>query len=575
VNGYYTRLDRYIFGVDIRPGDLIEDLDVPVGFSINKNAEVIFARQFKSQTESLTALPYSLKQLPLSAQTARRELNAGDFVSLQTRLSFVVSLGASSPLGPYLSASGSTHAYVSGDFLIHLFKMPDNKIRVKLIGIRGKGTGISAQVAVGSDFKVIGFNYADRKIKKWLDLTVLAMGSNQTKSDLFMVDYVFDLDDTVAAAAYEQLLTKKTRFKDLSLVSPFETTQDLKDKLLTDLSDVEQISYDDRTREPQDRRIDRIFKGANTSIGNSSSFRFGMNVLRFENGSAYAQNKVAQVDRNEIEKKYLLDTFSVIHKVKMLFGIFGDETTISTNLLFSTNEQWQPEDFIALTMSREIKMKDVTKRDYARIQEHVRRIVPASEYAKIDWKKWDFSDGKRVNGYFKNQLFFHPEALAAMPTLNPKLAYKLLRAYIEKTGQPKSNPYHQSPFGDESRMGGGWIENYDMDIQYISSYLSVVFNSGYSPQDRYEKFKVMKDYPLWQERGAGFMLSLIPAHRIADVVSYEMNFSAKGVEEISAKFGNFKEEELYKSLMYIQSVINNRSFDLRLYTDDKGEFTLR
>lgn len=81
VNGYYTRLDKYTFGVNINPGDIIEGLDVPVGFSINKNAEVIFARQFKSQAESLTAVPYSLKQLPLSAQTATRELDPGDFVS--------------------------------------------------------------------------------------------------------------------------------------------------------------------------------------------------------------------------------------------------------------------------------------------------------------------------------------------------------------------------------------------------------------------------------------------------------------------------------------------------------------
>lgn len=575
VNGYYTRLDRYIFGVDVNPGDIIEGLDVPVGFNINKNAEVIFARQFKSQSESLTALPYTLKHLPLSSQVARRELNAGDFVSMQTRLSFVVSLGASSPLSPHLAISGSTHAYVSGDFLIHLFRMPDNKIRVKLIGIRGSGAGANAQIGVGPSLKVFGFNYLDKKINKWLDLTLLAMDTKKTKSDLFMVDYVFDLDDSAAAAAYDQLLTKKTRFKDLSMVNPFESNSGLKDKLLTDLSTVEQISYDDRVLQPQDRRIDRIFKGANSASGNSTSFRFGMNLLRFENGSAYAQNKVAQVDRNENEKKYLLDTFSVEKNVKMMFGLYGDQTTIGSNLLFAANDQWQPEDFIALTMSREIKMKDVTPADYRKVQEHVRRIIPAGEYAKIDWKNWDFSGGERVNGYFKNQLFFRPEALALMPTLNAATAYKLLRAYIEKTGQPKADPYHQDFSQDNLSYRQTWVDKYDMDIQYMSQYLSVVFQSGYAPQERYEKFKLLKDYPLWQERGAGFMFSLIPANRLAEVVSYEMTFSAKGVEPISARFGNFKEAELYNSLMYIQSIINNRSFDLRLYTDEKGEFSLR
>ncbi|MNY59230.1 hypothetical protein D3C86_1956500 [compost metagenome] len=54
-----------------------------------------------------------------------------------------------------------------------------------------------------------------------------------------------------------------------------------------------------------------------------------------------------------------------------------------------------------------------------------------------------------------------------------------------------------------------------------------------------------------------------------------MVFSAKGAETISHKFGNFNEEELYKSLIYIQKIVTDRSFDLRLYTNENGEFTTR
>lgn len=491
------------------------------------------------------------------------------------RMAFVVSLGASTPLAPYLTLSGSTHAYVSGDFYIHLFKMPNNRIRVKLIGIHGNGGGASAQIGVGSGLKIVGFNYVNRKINKWMDLTPLATGVSRAKSDLFMVDYVFDLNDSTSATAYEELMTQKTRFKDLSLLNPFDNQQELKDKLLTDLSDVEEMSYSDRNLPAQQRRIDRIFKGANSSDTVSSSFRFGLNLLRLESGQAYAQNKIVEVDRNEEEKKYILDTFSIVKKVKMFFGYFGDETIISTNLLFTSNDKWHPDNFIALTMSREIKMKDVTKSDYREVQAHVRRILSEKEYAKIDWKNWDFSDGKRVNGFFRNEIVFRPEALSAMPELTPDRAYKLLRAYLEKTEQPAGTPKNLSPNYGDGMTHRNWLEAYDMDMYYLGSYLSVVFGSQYSPQERYEKFLIMKDYTLWQERGAGFMLSLLPNHRLADLISYKMDFSAKGVEAVSARFGNFSEEELYKSLMYIQNVINNRSFDLRLYTDANGEFTLR
>lgn len=150
-----------------------------------------------------------------------------------------------------------------------------------------------------------------------------------------------------------------------------------------------------------------------------------------------------------------------------------------------------------------------------------------------------------------------------------------LRAYLEKTEQPAGTPKNLSTNYGDGMTHRNWLEAYDMDMYYLASYLSVVFGSQYSPQERYAKFLIMKDYTLWQERGAGFMLSLLPSHRLAELISYKMDFSAKGVEAISARFGNFNEEELYKSLMYIQSVINNRSFDLRLYTEANGEFTLR
>lgn len=576
VDGYYTRLDRYTLGVNVSPGDLIDGLSTPIGFSINKGSEIIFARQFKSQMQSLTALPYSIHNLPLTANQALTRLNVGDFVALQGRLSLAVSLGASSPLFPLANISGSTHAYISGEFMIHLFRMPGNKMRVKLIAVRGKGQGVGAQVNLGQDLKIIGFNIIDKQIKKFVNLTPIAISMNNSHNDLFMLDYVFDLNNSQASGAYDELLVKKTRFKDLNVISPFESREEMKEKLLTDISAVEEISFEDRNLSPEKRRIDRVFKGSNTSQGTSGSFKIGLNLLRFETGSSYAQNKIAHVDREEVESKYLLDTYSTLKNLKFIFGLFGDTTTVSTNMLFSSNDQWQPERFIALSLSREIKMKDVSARDYRKVQEHVRKIIPAKEYAKIDWKPWDFSQGSRVNGMFRNQLFFHPKAVFLLPLLTHKRAHDLYADFLVKAGRPKTAPQNNNSMDPEGRRDyRHWIEEYEDDLNYVAANLSVAFNSKYTAQQRYEAFKQLKDNALWQETAAGFLIYLLPSDKLNDLMSYEMTFSAKGVDTISLKFGNFEQEELYNSLMYIQNVINNRSFDLRLYTDEKGEFKAR
>ena len=569
VDGYYTRLDQYTIDLNANPGDLINGNDLPLGFSIDNTSEIIFARQFKKQSESLTALPYGPKNLPLSAHEAIKNLNPGDFVALTGNLSLVLSLNASAPLAGVGAATGSTHVYISGEFLIHTFRMPNNKLRLKLIAIRGKGLGANAGLSF-DNFKIVGLKVVDNKIKSLINVDPLTLGASKDSNALFMLDYVFDLDNPQAAQAYDDLVHKKMRVKDLAFVSPVGNSQELKDSVLTDLSEVEDIVAEDHNLPAEQRRVDRIFKGSNDSISTDSSFKFGLNVLRFEAGSTYAQNKVVHVDRDEKEQKYILDTFQSSKKLKVIFGLFGDESTISTNMLFSSDDQWGIHDFVAMTLGREIKMKNVSKHDFQQIQEHVKSVIPASEYAKIDWKHWDFSRAARVNGYFKNEIFFHPDTINALPKLDYQMAYTRLYNFIKASGYPKVAPHETSPYGDADQEVG--LDRWDRDIRYIASQLAVIFNTQEKAEVRYNSFKNLKDFPLWQEYAGGFLVSLIPADRRATLMSYEMTFSAKGVDTISFRFGNFQQEELYKSLMYIQRVITDRSFDLRLYTDENGEF---
>lgn len=570
VDGYYTRLDKYTLDVDATPGDLIDGNDLPLGFSIDHESEIIFARQFKKQSDSLTAIPYGPKNLPLSAEQAIRNLNPGDFVAITGKLSLVLSLNASAPLTAIGNASGSTHVYISGEFLIHTFRMANNKLRLKLIAIRGKGAGSDAGVSMDG-FKIVGFKWADHRIKSWINLDPLKLGINKDGNNLFMLDYVFDLNNAQASQAYDNLIHKKTRFSEIAFINPVAGTETVKQDVLTDLSDVETISGEDHSLPPSQRRIDRVFKGSNDSISSGSSFKFGLNILRFEAGSTYAQNKVVHIDRDEVEQKYILDSFQTSKKVNAVFGLFGDSSRIFTNMLFSSDDSWKPLDFVALTLGRELKMKNVSQRDFRKIQEHVREVIPASEYAKIDWKNWDFSKGQRVNGYFKNEIFFHPDSLRYMPKLDYQMAYSRLYNFIKERGIPRVPPHETSVYGDT--LHG--FERYEADMSYIARSLAIVFNPSETSEHRYQQFKQLKDFPLWQEYGGAFLLSLVPKDKLSTLISYEMTFSAKDVETISFKFGNFAQEELYKSLMYIQQIITDRSFDLRLYTDENGEFTVK
>jgi hypothetical protein len=213
-----------------------------------------------------------------------------------------------------------------------------------------------------------------------------------------------------------------------------------------------------------------------------------------------------------------------------------------------------------------------------KIKSSVALILPPEQYSKIDWKNWQFNNKSLLNASFKNTLFFHQEAIAQIKQHDPITLKNLLTTYLEKGSRPTASPslVRENDFENsayESNYGNSWLDKYELDIKKISEILAISFSPEATAQERYNAFLQVKDFPIFLEKGAGFLISLIPQDKIENLVGYELSMSAKGVEAVSFKFGKVEQEDLYKSLLYIQSVINNRSFDLRLYTDQNGEFT--
>ncbi|MDG0815344.1 hypothetical protein [Bdellovibrio svalbardensis] len=568
IDGYYTRVDKYRLEAQVNPGDILEDNDSPIGFTIQQNTEIIFARQFKSQSDSLKAFPYTLKNLPLNAHKAIRNLQVGDFVALQAKLGIVFSVGASTEVNPALSLGGSTHVYLSGDFMIHIFRMENDKIRVKLITMRKKGVGANIDLDYARKFKIVGLRVIDRRIEKIVDLTPLSLGFGKSANDVFMLDYVFDLKNSQSSQSFDDLMSKKVRFKDLKVIDPTASRPELAEDLMTDMSGVEQIFNEDRDLPASQRRIDRIFKGSNTSLDSGSNFKLGLSIIKLKSGFLYSQNQLLNYDRNDREQKYLLDSYSRDFESKFLFGLFGDKTAQGTNVVFNATDSWAPASFVTYTGYRMVKMRSVSKRDFRHVQEEVKNTIPADQYAQIDWKNWDFSDGSFVNGYFRQQLFINPEALATLPVMSERAYKQAFIKYVTKAGEPA----RKGAAGRGHDSFSGWEDDYDSELMTIARSFVGVVSSLNDSTALYRHFKTLQAIPLWRERGVGFILSMIPPYRANSMVSYEMTFSSKGNEAIKFKFGTFPNEDLYKSLMYIQNIINNRSFDLRLITDENGEF---
>ncbi|MCX7977596.1 MAG: hypothetical protein N2578_01190, partial [Bdellovibrionaceae bacterium] len=94
--------------------------------------------------------------IPVTAQRAIERLNPGDFVAFNADLHFIVGTNTSIFTSTFLSAKGYLGYAVSGSFLVHLFRMKDNRMRVKFIAQRERGASSGANVGVSYPFEVVG-----------------------------------------------------------------------------------------------------------------------------------------------------------------------------------------------------------------------------------------------------------------------------------------------------------------------------------------------------------------------------------------------------------------------------------
>jgi hypothetical protein len=248
-------------------------------------------------------------------------------------------------------------------------------------------------------------------------------------------------------------------------------------------------------------------------------------------------------------------------------------------MLLTANEDWTPNKFIALALAREVRLVNFSMDDLNKIKNTVKQVLPTEEYEKIDWKDWKFLKKNLLNASFKHTLFFHKDAISAINDVSAEGLKKQFRIFLKNGTRPSSYP-HTSNFNSfeesssalPSSISRDWIDQFQEDIDRISNSLAISFSKNATSQERYDAFLIVKDYPIFLEKGAGFLVSLLPSEKRSELVSYEMDLTASDVPPVSYKFGRTDEESLYKSMIYIQSIINNRSFDLRLYTDENGEF---
>ena len=280
IANYHTRVDRWEVNADIRAGDILDGvIESPIYLNIDRDSSIYFVRQFQSKWDALKAAPYLLNRLPVNADRAIKYLSPGDFVSIPSEMT--VAFGASTGFLDQvdgINAEANLYYMLKGKFLIPIFRMTDNKVRVKLIAQKSNGIGGSSEI--GAELEFFGVSILDKQIKRIFELDGLELGMGKGKGSQFLIDYIFDLSDANAREAYNSILSSTYKFKDLEVFREFTSNRELEIRLLSSYELADSISKDDADLE--NKRVERVFKGANDFDYDNSRIKLGLVLASFD-----------------------------------------------------------------------------------------------------------------------------------------------------------------------------------------------------------------------------------------------------------------------------------------------------
>ncbi len=571
---YYTRVDKWDVDTKINVGDMVQSMvDSPFGFSVNRETSFLFVRQFKSKGEALKALPYTPAKLPLSADAALEKLDVGDFVAIPANLNIAVDAKASTTtVAPILfEANASVYYVLSGEFIIQVFKIDQTKVRVKIISKRGYDRGVST--AAGLSFKFFGIKIVDKMVNRIYDTELVKMGYGIKPGAQFIVDYIFDLADSDAKEAYNQILKSTMKFKDLVVINKLDGASELKDKLISTFDKAEALFQSDKNKEIKERRVSRIFKGFNDYKNVVKNLKFSLLFTSYNKDNTYSENKISFIDKNEDKMDFYYPTYSKYIETKVGKWIFDykDQTFQNNYGLISRkrdeNGKLKAPEY-GLTFERKDKYLRVSEQ--RSIEKFMINQIPRSigRLYMNDIAEWkDVSDKTDTRIYF--QLILKSQGFKYLKNISEAEIKEKLFAFVAE--KEKIRVLNGDDNAWEKLQNFLFVNRFvkgDRLSQLASKISNILANEDQDNEKMLARLVNLNDSGIFDKIGSGFLISLLPQDKLKDLIYFKLEMTAMGLKAINAEFGTQNYKALYKELDNVQSRISNRSFDLRVTEGD-------
>jgi hypothetical protein len=555
--GYYTRIDKYDLKAGISPGDFFEHEDIPVYLSIERGSEVIFVRQFQSQAAALTSIPvFDPRRIPFNSRLALQHMKPGDFVSIPARMNIVVGVNGSYPIIPGIDASaGFNAAIVSGKFQLHAFRMPNNKVRLRLITDHGKG--VSFHAGIRTKFDIFGIKIADRLARNLTRADLPKLTHSRNWGNLVLLDYVYDLAKPEVREAYDRVLksTFRFRFRDLAVMD------DLRDKLVSDLFSTEKIRLEDMNLPPESQRVRRLFSGDDKYRSWSTRMKVGTSFIKFEWGAGRAENRVTYYDRFDVPKVYSYMTAVTNVEAGIIWSIIKYDQTLTYSSLVSFPDPTKTTSLMEnLNLSFEVKDKYISRRQRDSLLARLNRYTDGRIFSPTLFDSWKKMESVR-NGRFIVDLWITKQGLREIEGLSQQEIYDRFLRYLDGV-QPERVMSAQMR-GEQRNEKVDYKVFHQYRIWKASELLEQILNPKLDGAERGRAYISLKGNSPFEDYGTGFLIHQLKPSTLNRSLLARIRADGSGVDPIRESFGTAENLDLLNSLQYMQYVLGNGYFDPR------------
>ena len=607
--GKYSGIDVWELNLAAYPELFGVKLPSGIGAGLSMGRQITYIQQFNTQKESLMRVPYDpITKLPLNAKifsekqknifTGQEEqvLKPGDFIGYRAPMTFSLGKGFSSIAASHFGLSASLSYVISGEFDVHVFVMNNNLVRVKILAAKSQTKGASIGI------NLLGFSgIGAMVINKLIDTNLLEFYFNASNSDLFIADYVFNMNKEEPKELYNRIVGSKLHIFSMEAIkqqilaaNPFASDATTRERLIANLDDLNTMAIADLNKPTDERRMYKLLNAHNQteSITNGQKINL-FKVLKFQNSESKTGSKITIYanDDDSVKAKFKLDGFGTTHSFDFIpwLNIWGDRHTSNNSLLtqMDLGSGSIPIDFVGLQNT--VVREDTTLHleEYNGLQNRMQKILPKSIYDKLEKPNWNFGPKKAVLGaHIQQDITFNSNLFKIKSNISEEEIKATLINILKHYGKMKSRPMASANVGGGGGEGikdyameafnkGNYVEAYEgWELSLIPRKLSIALNGAYSFSDRYQEFSdLFEKVPLFAEISNVLLLKLVPENELEKVVLVRFMMSAKNQTSIISDYPtteSFNTSNLFREILSQVNFINDRSYNLRNYLKEDG-----